>query len=48
MQKFYLENMYLRVTINQSGAEVASILSKENGQEYLWNADEKYWKRSIL
>ena len=46
MQKFYLENMYLRVTINQSGAEVASILSKENGQEYLWNADEKYWKRS--
>ncbi|SEQ70985.1 Galactose mutarotase [Lachnospiraceae bacterium NE2001] len=46
MQKFYLENMYLKVTINQQGAEVASILSKENGQQYLWNADEKYWKRS--
>ncbi len=46
MQKFYLENMYLRITINQRGAEVASILSKENGQEYLWNADEKFWKRS--
>lgn len=46
MQKFYLENMYLRITINQRGAEVASILSKENGNEYLWNADEKYWKRS--
>lgn len=46
MQKFYLENMYLKVTINQKGAEVASILSKENGQQYLWNADEKFWKRS--
>ena len=46
MQKFYLENMNLKVTINQQGAELTSILSKENGQEYLWNADEKYWKRS--
>ena len=46
MQKFYLENIYLKVTINQLGAEVSSILSKENGREYLWNADERYWKRS--
>ena len=46
MQKFYLENMYLRITINQQGAELSRILSKENGHEYLWNADERYWKRS--
>ena len=46
MQKFYLENMSLRITINQQGAELSRILSKENGQEYLWNADEKFWKRS--
>lgn len=46
MQKFYLENMNLKVTINQQGAEISSILSKENGQQYLWNADERYWKRS--
>ncbi len=46
MQKFYLENMYLKITINQQGAELSHILSKENGQSYLWNADEKYWKRS--
>ena len=46
MQKFYLENMYLKVTINQQGAEIAKILSKENGNDYLWNADEKFWKRS--
>lgn len=46
MQRFYLENIFLKVTINQRGAELASVLSKENGQEYLWNADERYWKRS--
>lgn len=45
MQKFYLENLKLKVTINQQGAELSSILSKENGNEYLWNADETYWKR---
>ena len=45
MQKFYLENLNLKITINEQGAELSSILSKENGQEYLWNADEKFWKR---
>ncbi len=45
MQTFYLENIKLKVTINQQGAELASIFSKENGTEYLWNADEKFWKR---
>ena len=45
MQKFYLENLRLKVTINEQGAELSSILSKENGHEYLWNADETYWKR---
>jgi galactose mutarotase-like enzyme len=46
MQTFYLENIALKITINERGAELASILSKENGKQYLWNADEKYWKRS--
>ncbi|MCR5213567.1 MAG: aldose 1-epimerase family protein [Eubacterium sp.] len=46
MQKFYLENMNVKVEIKQQGAELYRILSKENGKEYLWNADEKFWKRS--
>lgn len=46
MQKFYLENLYLKVTINEAGAELANILSKENGNQYLWNADETFWKRT--
>ena len=46
MQKFYLENLYLKVTISEAGAELESILAKENGNQYLWNADEKFWKRT--
>ncbi len=45
MDLFYLENLSLKVTINRSGAELISILNKENGKEYLWNGDPAYWKR---
>ena len=41
-----LENEVLKVTINHFGAELSSIVKKENNAEYMWNADEKYWKRS--
>lgn len=41
-----LENNVLKVTINHFGAELCSIIKKENGVEYMWNADEKFWKRS--
>lgn len=46
MQKFYLENMNLKVTISQHGAELIDILNKENGAHYLWNGDPEYWKRT--
>lgn len=41
-----LENDVLKVTINYFGAELASVIKKETGVEYMWNADEKFWKRS--
>lgn len=41
-----LENDNLKVTINHFGAELSSIIKKETGVEYIWNADEKFWKRS--
>ena len=46
MEQFYLENMNIRVTINQKGAEVSRVLSKEKGTEYMWNADSTYWNRT--
>lgn len=41
-----LENHMLKVTINHFGAELSSIIKKESGVEYMWNADERFWKRS--
>lgn len=41
-----LENDVLKVTINHFGAELSSMIKKDTGVEYMWNADEKYWKRS--
>lgn len=41
-----LENDTLKVTINHFGAELSSMIKKASGVEYMWNADEKFWKRS--
>ena len=41
----YLENDKLKVTIQEKGAELTSIVKKETQTEYLWNADPTYWKR---
>lgn len=41
-----LENDILKVTINHFGAELSSMVKKDTGVEYMWNADERFWKRS--
>lgn len=40
-----LENEYLRLFIDDYGAELSSIYDKEKGCEILWQADPAYWKR---
>lgn len=40
-----LENNYLTVKINTFGAEVSSVVDKESGHEFVWQADETYWAR---
>lgn len=42
----FLENEQLKVTINSFGGELSGIIKKETNVEYMWNADEKYWKRT--
>lgn len=44
--KVFLENEQLKVTINSLGGELSSIVKKQTGTEYMWNADEKYWRRT--
>ncbi len=38
-----LSNSKIQITVNDHGAELASLRS--NGRGYLWQADPKYWKR---
>ena len=45
MSQFFIENNILKVGINQVGGEFASLQSKIDGTEYLWQADPKFWGR---
>lgn len=40
-----LENEMLCVEISEQGAELTRIYDKKKGNEVLWEADAKYWKR---
>lgn len=40
---YFIENDYLFVKVSSLGAELTSIKNKDNGTEYLWQGDEKYW-----
>jgi len=40
-----LENAFLKASVNRKGAELTSLLHKENNLEYLWNGDPKFWNR---
>ena len=42
--KHVIENQYLKATIEDKGAQILSLESKENGKEYIWNGDEGVWK----
>ncbi|MEM1137480.1 MAG: aldose 1-epimerase family protein [Bacteroidota bacterium] len=45
MQQFSIENEQLKVAINLKGGELASIVSKQNSKEYMWQANPKFWGR---
>jgi galactose mutarotase-like enzyme len=44
---YRIESNKLNISIQTKGAELVSVLHTENGLEYMWNADPKFWaKRS--
>ena len=43
MKKYSVENEFLKITIKETGAELCSILNKENKKEYIWQADPEIW-----
>ncbi len=40
-----IQNKYLSVGINSKGAELASIIQRSTGVEYMWQADPRFWGR---
>ena len=40
-----LENSALKIQVKYHGAELASIVNKKTGQEYIWQADPTFWGR---
>ncbi|MGY3724298.1 Galactose mutarotase [Granulicatella balaenopterae] len=42
---YCIENKFLKVRIKEQGAELSSIILKETGEEYLYQADPKYWNK---
>ena len=45
MAKHIIENEFLKVTVDDKGAELVSVYDKECGIERMWNADPKVWNR---
>lgn len=44
--RYRLENDILQVEIDSFGAELKSVRSKETNEEFMWQADAKYWGRT--
>ena len=45
MADHYIENESLRVGINEHGAEMVSIIAKDEMKEYMWSGDPAFWGR---
>ncbi|MDR5590700.1 aldose 1-epimerase family protein [Christiangramia sp. SM2212] len=43
MKKHSIENDFLKISVKETGAELCSIINKENDIEYIWQADPKIW-----
>lgn len=43
-----IESNKLTVCIDELGAQMSSIYSKEDGTEFLWQKDPDYWKLSLI
>ncbi|MBT8319805.1 MAG: aldose 1-epimerase family protein, partial [Gramella sp.] len=43
LRKHTIENEFLKITVKETGAELCSIINKENNKEYIWQADAKIW-----
>jgi len=45
MPNHIIENDILKIAINETGAELYSLVDKRDGVEHIWQADPKFWPR---
>lgn len=41
--EYIIENEHLKVTVTTNGAQIKSVIRKEDGVEHIWQADPKVW-----
>ena len=41
--EYTIENQYLKLTVTTNGAQVKSVIRKEDGVEHMWQADPSVW-----
>ena len=41
-----VENKYLKISIDEKGAELRSVSNKETGLEYMWSGDPAFWGKT--
>ena len=44
--RYFLENDRIKVEIDSFGAEVKSVINKNNMREYMWYGNPRYWGRT--
>jgi len=44
--RYFLENDRIKVEIDSFGAEIKSVINKNNMREYMWYGNPKYWGRT--
>ncbi len=44
--RYILENERIKAEIESLGAELKSLVDKETGQEYMWEADPAFWGKT--
>lgn len=44
--RYFLENNRIKVEIDSFGAEIKSVINKNNMREYMWYGNPKYWGRT--
>lgn len=44
MKKYSIENEFLKIAVQEEGAELCNLINLENGREHIWQANPEIWE----